>query len=69
MKALQFAAYKHRSQKRKDPEKTPYINHPIGVAHILSNEAGILDYDILAVISFIFNKYMREHRFSGGTFT
>lgn len=49
MHALQFAAHKHRFQKRKDPEKTPYINHPIGVAHILSNEAGVTDFDILAV--------------------
>ncbi|CAF3901054.1 unnamed protein product [Rotaria sp. Silwood1] len=48
MNALQFAAYKHRFQKRKDRDQTPYINHPIGVAHILSNEAGIKDYDLLA---------------------
>lgn len=27
-KALQFAAYKHRNQKRKDLI-SPYINHPI----------------------------------------
>ncbi|CAF4491637.1 unnamed protein product, partial [Rotaria magnacalcarata] len=33
---------------RKDPDQTPYINHPIGVAHILSNEAGVNDFDILA---------------------
>lgn len=25
-----FAAIKHRNQKRLDPEQTPYINHPIG---------------------------------------
>lgn len=25
-----FAAIKHKNQRRKDPEKTPYINHPIG---------------------------------------
>ncbi|CAF3739920.1 unnamed protein product [Rotaria sordida] len=48
MHALQFAAYKHRFQKRKDLDGTPYINHPIGVAHILSNEAGIKDFDLLA---------------------
>ncbi|CAF2982616.1 unnamed protein product [Rotaria socialis] len=48
MQALQFAAHKHRFQKRKDPDQTPYINHPIGVAHILSNEAGVTDSDILA---------------------
>jgi len=49
MHALQFAAYKHRFQKRKDADGTPYINHPIGVAHILSNKAGISDLDLLAV--------------------
>ena len=49
MHALQFAAFKHRFQKRKDPDGTPYINHPIGVAHILSNEAGVHDFDLLAV--------------------
>jgi len=53
MQALQFAAYKHRFQKRKDADQTPYINHPIGVAHILSNEAGISDLDLLAVGTFI----------------
>jgi guanosine-3',5'-bis(diphosphate) 3'-pyrophosphohydrolase len=25
-----FAAIKHKIQRRKDPESTPYINHPIG---------------------------------------
>ena len=34
--ATDFAAVKHKDQKRKDPEGTPYINHPIGVAHILA---------------------------------
>lgn len=28
--AVDFAARKHRWQRRKDPEETPYINHPIG---------------------------------------
>ena len=32
LKALSFAADKHRFQRRKDVEKTPYINHPIAVA-------------------------------------
>lgn len=27
---VDFAAQKHKNQRRKDPEKTPYINHPIG---------------------------------------
>lgn len=33
--AVNFAAEKHASQRRKDPQSTPYINHPIGVAHLL----------------------------------
>ena len=27
---INFAAIKHKEQRRKDPDKTPYINHPIG---------------------------------------
>ena len=38
IKAADFSAKKHKNQKRKDPEQTPYINHPIGVANILANE-------------------------------
>ena len=34
--AANFAAIKHMNQKRKDPEGTPYINHPLGVANILT---------------------------------
>lgn len=30
IKCVNFAAIKHKDQRRKDPEKTPYINHPIG---------------------------------------
>lgn len=43
MKAADFAAKKHRDQRRKDPQQTPYINHPIGVANILINEGGVDD--------------------------
>ena len=39
--ATNFAAVKHKDQKRKDPEGTPYINHPIGVAHILAQVGHI----------------------------
>ena len=35
--AANFAAIKHKDQRRKDPEGTPYINHPLGVANILTN--------------------------------
>jgi guanosine-3',5'-bis(diphosphate) 3'-pyrophosphohydrolase len=40
-RALEFAARKHRDQRRKDADATPYINHPIQLAGVLVNEAGI----------------------------
>ena len=48
LKAAQFAAHKHRNQRRKDEEKTPYINHPIAVAKIISEIGNIEDPEILA---------------------
>ncbi|KAG8187597.1 hypothetical protein JTE90_029597 [Oedothorax gibbosus] len=47
IKAANFAAVKHRQQKRKDPEETPYINHPLGVANILITEGHISDPNVL----------------------
>ena len=41
--ATAFAAYKHREQRRKGADASPYINHPIAVANVLANEVGILD--------------------------
>jgi guanosine-3',5'-bis(diphosphate) 3'-pyrophosphohydrolase len=41
--ALAFAAEKHRNQRRKDIEASPYINHPIMLAKILSIEGGVED--------------------------
>ena len=48
LNAADFAAYKHRNQNRKDEEKTPYINHPIAVAKIISEIGNIEDPEILA---------------------
>jgi guanosine-3',5'-bis(diphosphate) 3'-pyrophosphohydrolase len=45
---LQFAAEKHRRQKRKDRRGSPYINHPIMVAYTLCNVCRILDAEVLA---------------------
>jgi guanosine-3',5'-bis(diphosphate) 3'-pyrophosphohydrolase len=45
--AVHFAADKHRDQRRKDHAATPYINHPVSLAHILTDEGGIDDIDIL----------------------
>nr|CAD7428638.1 unnamed protein product [Timema monikensis] len=47
IKCTNFAAIKHKIQRRKDPEKTPYINHPVGVAYILTDEAGVTNIDVL----------------------
>jgi guanosine-3',5'-bis(diphosphate) 3'-pyrophosphohydrolase len=41
--ALNFAAQKHSRQRRKDSEASPYINHPIAVAEVLSRIGGITD--------------------------
>jgi len=41
--ALQFAAHKHRDQRRKDLEASPYINHPIALANVLWAEGRVHD--------------------------
>ena len=33
--ALEFAAHKHRDQRRKDEAASPYINHPLAVVNML----------------------------------
>lgn len=47
LKALAFAAHKHRDQRRKDVNASPYINHPIALANVLCNEGGITDASVL----------------------
>lgn len=39
--ALDFAAEKHRDQRRKGIEASPYINHPIQVAEVLATHGNI----------------------------
>jgi guanosine-3',5'-bis(diphosphate) 3'-pyrophosphohydrolase len=45
--ALSFAAKKHRDQRRKDVEASPYINHPIALFDHLINIGSITDTAIL----------------------
>jgi GTP diphosphokinase / guanosine-3',5'-bis(diphosphate) 3'-diphosphatase len=47
LKALAFAARKHRHQRRKDARGLPYINHPIGLANVLYSEGGVSDIQVL----------------------
>ena len=47
IKAVAFAAEKHRNQRRKDADASPYINHPIALANVLANEGGIQDISVL----------------------
>jgi guanosine-3',5'-bis(diphosphate) 3'-pyrophosphohydrolase len=48
LKALEFAAERHRKQFRKGTDRTPFINHPIQVANLLANEADESDPILLA---------------------
>ncbi|MBI4986030.1 MAG: bifunctional (p)ppGpp synthetase/guanosine-3',5'-bis(diphosphate) 3'-pyrophosphohydrolase [Rhodocyclales bacterium] len=43
LRATQFAADKHRAQRRCDADASPYINHPISLANLLANEALVDD--------------------------
>ena len=45
--ALAFAANKHKNQRRKDADASPYINHPIALANLLLNETGVEDQRVL----------------------
>ena len=46
--AASFAAEKHRRQRRKDAEASPYINHPLALADILAREGGVEDAKVIA---------------------
>lgn len=47
IQAIAFAAAKHCNQRRKDAQASPYINHPIALANVLANEAGVTDEVVL----------------------
>ena len=46
LEAVAFAAEKHRHQRRKDAQASPYINHPIALASLLKRQ-GIDDVAVL----------------------
>ncbi|MBI4195809.1 MAG: bifunctional (p)ppGpp synthetase/guanosine-3',5'-bis(diphosphate) 3'-pyrophosphohydrolase [Betaproteobacteria bacterium] len=48
LRAVAFAAHKHRDQRRKDKDASPYINHPIQLAVVLWEEGGVRDAQVIA---------------------
>lgn len=47
LRALHFAADKHRDHRRKGRDASPYINHPIEVAELLARVGGVEDVEVL----------------------
>jgi GTP diphosphokinase / guanosine-3',5'-bis(diphosphate) 3'-diphosphatase len=47
LRALSFAAAKHRDQRRKGNHQAPYINHPIEVATLIATVGGVDDVAVL----------------------
>jgi GTP diphosphokinase / guanosine-3',5'-bis(diphosphate) 3'-diphosphatase len=47
LQAIEFAAEKHRAQRRKSAGDVPYINHPIKVARLLADQGGVEDEEVL----------------------
>ncbi len=48
LRAAQFAAHKHRDQRRKDADASPYINHAIAVALTIAEIGHVTDPEVLA---------------------
>ncbi|UUZ78380.1 HD domain-containing protein [Polaromonas sp. P1(28)-13] len=47
LESIAFAAERHRNQRRKDADASPYINHPIALATLLATTGGIDDQVVL----------------------
>ncbi len=47
IQAINFAAKKHHSQKRKGADGEPYINHPLEVLNLLTSVGKVEDFNIL----------------------
>lgn len=48
LSAAAFAAERHRHQRRKDAQASPYINHPLALADLLASEGGVSDAQVIA---------------------
>ena len=48
LRAVAFAAHKHRDQRRKDKDASPYINHPIQLAKVLWEDGEVRYAEVIA---------------------
>jgi HD domain len=48
LQAIDFAAHKYRDQRRKDHRASRYVHHPVAVALLLAQVAGVSDPEALA---------------------
>ena len=62
LQALQFSAERHRDQRRKDQNASPYINHLIEVASVLANVGGVAD--ILVLVAAVLHDTIEDTRTS-----
>lgn len=62
--AIKFSAEKHRNQRRKDADASPYINHPIQVAEILFRVGGVRD--VTALVGAILHDTIEDTETSPG---
>jgi guanosine-3',5'-bis(diphosphate) 3'-pyrophosphohydrolase len=58
LQALHFSADKHRFQRRKDRDASPYINHPIEVATVLATVGGVTD--IIALMAAVLHDTIED---------
>ncbi len=47
LRAAAFAAERHRDQRRKDADASPYVNHPLALAEVLATVGDVHDPDVL----------------------
>jgi hypothetical protein len=52
VQAVAFASDKHRNQRRKDADASPYINQPIALASVHANGIGVQDVTVLGAAVF-----------------
>jgi len=60
--AAVFAADRHRDQRRKDANATPYINHPLTLAHVLMAEGGV--HDVKTIVAAILHDTLEDTKTS-----